>query len=162
MLNLISKEHENVKVIPYCENTFAEDVFNCISNLNSDYVIFFEGDVEYSEDGIFEDRATQVVLNRDFPKVEYTVKDSVDELEITTSRLRILYDKKEFSERGLGVYVLSVPLEYDTYHVGWRYGWKLPNFGGTTRTLDQINGACEIRKKYNLSKGDIFKITVIL
>ena len=46
----ISKEHENVKVIPYCENTFAEDVFNCISNLNSDYVIFFEGDVEYSED----------------------------------------------------------------------------------------------------------------
>ena len=99
---------------------------------------------EYSEDGIFEDRATQVVLNRDFPKVEYTVKDSGDELEITTNRLRILYDKKEFSERGLGVYVLSVPLEYDTYHVGWRYGWKLPNFGGTTRTLDQINGACEI------------------
>ena len=41
---------------------------------------------EYSEDGVFEDRATQVVLNRDFPKVEYTVKDSGDELEITTSR----------------------------------------------------------------------------
>jgi len=99
---------------------------------------------EYSKDGIFEDRATQVVLNRDFPKVDFEVKESEEELEITTKRLRIQYDKKKFSEEGLAVYVLGVPLEYDTYHVQWRYGWKLPNFGGTTRTLDQINGACEI------------------
>ena len=31
--------------------------------------------LEYSESGIFEDRPTQTVLNRDFPVPEFTVKE---------------------------------------------------------------------------------------
>lgn len=126
------------KPVCYPENVVQGETYR-ITILTEQLVRF-----EYSEDGIFEDRATQVVLNRDFPKMNFEVKESEEELEITTKRLRIQYDKKKFTEEGLVVYVLSVPLEYDTYHVQWRYGWKLPNFGGTTRTLDQINGACEI------------------
>ena len=32
--------------------------------------------LEYSEEGIFEDRATQCVWNRNFPKVNFTYKET--------------------------------------------------------------------------------------
>ena len=41
--------------------------------------------LEYSEEGIFEDRATQVVLNRDFPETEYHMNRTRDGIEIYTS-----------------------------------------------------------------------------
>lgn len=50
--------------------------------------------LEYSEDGIFEDRATQTVINRDFPPVEFQVKETEEELEILTWRFRLNYNKK--------------------------------------------------------------------
>ena len=36
--------------------------------------------LEYSEDGIFEDRATQTVVNRNFPEVSFEVKETEDAL----------------------------------------------------------------------------------
>ena len=62
--------------------------------------------LEYSEDGVFEDRATQTVLNRDFEKVDFLVKETEDELEIVTWRLRLNYNKKEFSPTGLSIRVI--------------------------------------------------------
>ena len=43
----------------------------------------------YSEDGGFEDRATQMVCNRDFPVPEFRVSDSGEELHIYTKDLEI-------------------------------------------------------------------------
>ena len=55
---------------------------------------------EYSEDGGFEDRATQMVCNRDFPVPEFRVSDGGEELHIYTKDLEIHYDRAEiFSKR---------------------------------------------------------------
>ena len=54
--------------------------------------------LEYSEDGIFEDRATQMVINRDFPKTEYRVIRTGDGIEIHTDRIHLIYNEKEFSK----------------------------------------------------------------
>ena len=43
--------------------------------------------LEYSRTGEFEDRATQTVWNRDFPKVSYTVKETEEQLELFTGIL---------------------------------------------------------------------------
>ena len=43
--------------------------------------------LEYSEDGVFEDRATQTVLFRDFPKTGYHVVRNADGIEVHTSML---------------------------------------------------------------------------
>lgn len=97
--------------------------------------------LEYCEDGIFEDRATQAVLNRDFVPVDFQVKETEEELEISTWRLRLNYNKKEFDKRGLKIQVIG--------HTGpwscvWHYGDSLYDLKGTTRTLDTVDGACEL------------------
>ena len=95
--------------------------------------------LEYSGDGIFEDRATQTVLNRDFPAVEYEVKETEEELILVTNRLRLTYNRKEFNPRGLMIQV---------YGTGggttWHYGDELHDLRGTARTLDGVDGACEL------------------
>ena len=70
--------------------------------------------LEYSEDGEFIDAASQTVVNRDFPAVEFSVKDTGDELELRTKYLQLNYNKKAFSANGLSckttvVGISSVP-----------------------------------------------------
>ena len=52
--------------------------------------------LEYSEDGEFIDAASQTVVNRDFPAVEFSVKDTGDELELRTKYLQLNYNKRTF------------------------------------------------------------------
>ena len=59
--------------------------------------------LEYSEDGIFEDRATQMAFYRDFPETDYRVVRSADGIEIQTSRIQLLYNEQEFSSHGLSI-----------------------------------------------------------
>ena len=97
--------------------------------------------LEYSEDGEFIDAASQTVVNRDFPAAEFTVKDTGDELELCTKYLQLNYNKKAFSANGLSckttaVGIGSVP--------AWHYGDPAQDLGGTARTLDQVNGACDL------------------
>ncbi len=99
---------------------------------------------EYSSEQVFEDRATQVVLNRDFPKVDFSLKKTADQIEIETDFLHVYYDGKEPSAEGLRVEIK----DSRSSHIGhWYYG-KEPgmagNFGGTIRTLDEVNGSCPI------------------
>ena len=96
--------------------------------------------MEYCEDGVFEDLATQVVLNRNFPQVSYTVKDSDDQLEIYTKYMQLIYNKKAFSSNGLSIKVQGYKFPTRT----WHYGENIPNLKGTARTLDDVNGACEL------------------
>ena len=97
--------------------------------------------LEYSGEGKFEDRATQTVLNRDFPEVSYTVKETEDQLEIFTKRLHLIYNKKEFSSFGLSVKVFG---NLSNYRSTWHFGEKTNDLGGTARTLDGVNGACAL------------------
>ncbi len=64
-----------------------------------------------------------------------------DELELRTKYLQLNYNKKAFSANGLSckttaVGISSVP--------AWHYGDPTQDLGGTARTLDQVNGACEL------------------
>lgn len=61
--------------------------------------------LEYSQKGVFEDRPTQTVWNRDLGVCDYRVTDTEDSLEIITDRLHLHYDKGRFSADGLFIRV---------------------------------------------------------
>lgn len=95
---------------------------------------------EWSDSGVFENRPTQTVLNRDFDEpVQYTVTERDGRIIIDTAALYITYDKQPFSKEGLSVVVKGVP---DTQFNTWHYGdEQRGNLKGTARTLDEANGA---------------------
>ena len=97
--------------------------------------------LEYSPDGTFTDAPTQTVLNRNFPQVSFEVRETPEELEIRTEYFQLNYDKKEFTSHGLSCYALGMP---GGNRNAWRYGVKNENLKGTARTLDNVNGACEL------------------
>jgi len=95
--------------------------------------------MEYSSDGLFEDRPTQIVINRNFETPYFTVYENEKLLEIDTDWLSISYDKKEFSIGGLSVKVRS---ESSGIYSTWRFSEPVTEgLWGTTRTLDQADGA---------------------
>lgn len=51
--------------------------------------------LEYSEDGVFEDRPTKIVRNRDFETPEFTVKEEGTLLQILTKYFRLTYVKEK-------------------------------------------------------------------
>lgn len=89
--------------------------------------------LEYSENGVFEDRPTQSVINREFPVVDFSVKKG-ERLVVETSKLRLTYDEKPFSGDGLKIEVKEIE------GAVWRYGQELHDLKGTYRTLDYTNG----------------------
>ena len=98
--------------------------------------------LEYCDEGCFEDRATQVVLDRKFAPCDFRVCEKETSLEITTRYLHLVYDRKEFSEEGLSIEITGIGASRK-----WHYNSppdRGGNFGGTTRTLDEVDGSCEI------------------
>ena len=100
--------------------------------------------LEYSETGVFEDRPSQVVLNRQFDTPEYHVTDKDGLLEISTEAFHLVYNKKEFSPENLYIDVKNACTNYGGR---WKYGSIMfgnpprhNNLMGTTRTLDKIDG----------------------
>jgi alpha-glucosidase (family GH31 glycosyl hydrolase) len=94
--------------------------------------------LEYSETGEFEDRASQMAIDRAFPAVEYDVIESGEGLEIHTERFQLVYDRQPFSSEGLSVQAKGA---FSAYRSIWRYGLHVQNLGGTARTLDEADGA---------------------
>jgi alpha-glucosidase (family GH31 glycosyl hydrolase) len=89
--------------------------------------------LEYEKDGHFTDNATQTVLNRNFPRVDFSVIRDDEVLEFTTKRLKVTYDKKEFTPRGLTIELLEEKVKWTFGENGW-------NLFGTVRTLDETDG----------------------
>ncbi|SEM30937.1 protein of unknown function [Butyrivibrio sp. ob235] len=114
--------------------------------------------LEYEKDGHFTDNATQVVLNRDFPKAEFEVlEDNEEKLIFITKKLKVTYDKKDFTPRGLQIELFGtmksgsdIPEKNgddsnqennsEVNNVIWNYGENGRNLFGTVRTLDETNG----------------------
>jgi hypothetical protein len=94
--------------------------------------------LEYDETGRFEDRASQMVVNRAFAPNDYSLTESDDLLEIHTDRLHLVYDKGPFTTHGLSVQAKGGFHSTDSV---WRFGVSSPNLGGTARTLDDVDGA---------------------
>ena len=65
--------------------------------------------LEYSSDGIFEDRPTSLVINRAFPKVEYSITESETLIQITTEIFTLTYVKdKELKSSVLGSNIKAI------------------------------------------------------
>ena len=89
--------------------------------------------LEYSEDGEFEDRATQSVINRDFSVPQFCVEKNINGLVIETEKLKLSYDEKDFSKNGLKIEVKEIE------GAVWHYGQPLNDLKGTYRTLDRCD-----------------------
>ncbi len=108
--------------------------------------------LEYSPEGIFEDRATQVVINRDFPVPEFQVKETERELVLFTECLELHYDRGPFTAEGLFIRTKGA----GSSGAAWHYGQEPEDLGGTARTLDKADGPVPLghgllsRKGYSL------------
>ncbi|OFK57024.1 hypothetical protein HMPREF2811_06815 [Globicatella sp. HMSC072A10] len=112
--------------------------------------------LEYSEENIFEDSQTKMVLNRDFKTPKFQVYDSENRIKIVTDDLILKYDKQKFSPYGLSI-ELNGKVNHP-YRGIWHYGDITKNLGGTARTLDFADGAVELEpglmSKYGISMLD--------
>lgn len=100
--------------------------------------------MEYSETGIFEDRPTTVVWNRNFEHPKFTVRDTENCLEIDTEYFHVVYDKKKFGPNHL---YIDIKYAFTNYGGRWYYGQTVygdppreHNLKGTARTLDRCDG----------------------
>lgn len=128
----------------YGINSGAADPKSIVSGETYRFTVLTEQLIrmEYSPEGKFVDEQTQIVLNRQFPVPEFSVKDEPDKLEIITKYLIVTYDKKPFSQNGLTVQMLSNPYLRKTGI--WFYGdmdfVRMGNLKGTASTLDNTVG----------------------
>ena len=107
---------------------------------------------EYSEDGKFENHATQMVYNREFPVPEFRVVEKEETLDIYTKNLEIHYDKQKFTPGGLMVRVAGGMAGERV----WHYGEETKDLRGTARTLDWANG--EIPLEHGIMSKDGFSV----
>ncbi|MCC5890647.1 MAG: alpha-xylosidase [Alkalibacterium sp.] len=100
--------------------------------------------MEYSETGVFENRATQLVQHRQLKKVAYELKETNGTLEIITDTFHLVYVKEaEFSPKNL---YIDVRYNYSNYTNRWYYGQKIKTLKGTLRTVDRVDGAAELEE----------------
>ena len=94
--------------------------------------------LEYSPSGVFEDRASQTAFYRDFPKCAYTAQEKDGVLTLETEALVLTYRVGTSFEEGLSIKLKIEPASC------WRYGEEFETLGGTARTLDQVDGRCDM------------------
>ena len=91
------------------------------------------------EQRAFTDDATLAVICRDLGECTFTYAEKEGVHALTTSDLLVVYDPAKGVEEGLSIRGLKSP------GFLWHYGEKpLQNLGGTTSTLDGVNGECPI------------------
>ena len=97
----------------------------------------------------FEDRPTQVVADRTPHEVTNTIDEENGHIVIRNRYYELRYNGMEFSPEGLHASITSV----GNYHAVWHWGddplsqtpFGIPtNLGGTARTLDYVDGRCDM------------------
>ncbi|MBQ5752942.1 MAG: DUF5110 domain-containing protein [Alistipes sp.] len=93
--------------------------------------------MEWSEDGVFEDRATLTFVNRRLPVPAFKVSNTRSKVVIRTEKVTLIYKKTgRFAADNLCAEFLM-----GEQRVVWHYGDKDSlNLMGTTRTLDKADG----------------------
>ena len=99
--------------------------------------------MEYREDGKFEDRPTQVVWNRKFDPVDFRVEKKGEGFELFTSRMHVTYAGGPFTKNSLNLNAVG---GQNAFGAVWYYGEKGDNLGGTARTLDGVDGECQLQE----------------
>lgn len=98
--------------------------------------------LEYSEDGVFEDGQTQVVQNRDFVPVACEVLETEAVVDLHTEHLHLHFEKGPFAPDRL---YIELKGQYAVYGSRWHYGDQPETLKGTSRTLDEVDGAMELQ-----------------
>ena len=114
---------------------------NCVSGDKYRFTVLtpFLIRAEYSENGQFEDRASQSVFFRDFAKNNFETRLNGGVLEIETEALVLTYkENAEFKNDTLKFKLKISPAT--TYN----FGDDFETLGGTASTLDAINGSIAI------------------
>lgn len=91
--------------------------------------------MEYSDNGVFEDRASQRFFYRDFEKTTFSVTRENGVLRIETSDLAVEYtEETKFGNETLSIALKGFPASV------WRFGENADQLKGTAQTLDLANG----------------------
>ena len=98
--------------------------------------------LEYSEDGVFEDGQTQVVQHRDFGPVACEVVETEEVFDLHTEHLHLHFEKGPFAPDRL---YIELKGQYAVYGSRWHYGDQPETLKGTSRTLDEVDGAMELQ-----------------
>ena len=97
--------------------------------------------LEYSENGVFEDGQTQVVQDRDFRPVSCEITETEEVLDLHTEHLHLYFEKGPFAPDRL---FIELKGQYAVYGSRWHYGDRPETLKGTSRTLDEVDGAMEL------------------
>lgn len=125
----------NVRPVALLENQVIGE--NCRFTILTNRLIR----MEYSKDNIFEDRASQTVFYRDLEKTQYTINREKGLLIIKTDELIITYKEGfEFSSDTLSIKLINEPASE------WKFSEDFEELGGTTKTLDEVDGAIPVGK----------------
>lgn len=97
--------------------------------------------IEYEKNGRFEDRATQTVVNRQFPVPKYSVTKKDNTTIIRTDCVQIIYHGGVFSKNSLQ---FSFCGRLGKLPTAWYFGDEPRTLPGTLRTLDVVSGKKEL------------------
>ena len=78
--------------------------------------------LEYAPDGKFVDDRSHIVVNRNYPQVDYKLKTRGGWVEITTSKMKMRYKKNSGQFTDKTRYATEGQLERNLSYIGW-YGW---------------------------------------
>ena len=84
--------------------------------------------LEYSKNGQFEDRHTQLIQNRDFGEVEVEATETPELLDINTKFFRLRYNKGEFNNQNL---FIELKGQFALYGSRWYFGEPIETLKGT-------------------------------
>lgn len=102
--------------------------------------------MEYSPNGTFEDRPTSLVVNRSFPKVEFSIVESGSLIQITTTFLTITYAKNTPFKSN--VFASNIKVVANGTEKEWQIGNpEVRNYHGINYSLDSV------KDKIVLDKG---------
>ncbi|MHA1532933.1 MAG: TIM-barrel domain-containing protein, partial [Candidatus Heimdallarchaeota archaeon] len=104
--------------------------------------------IEYSKNKKFEDRPTQIIWNRQFPKVQIEISKTENSLEITTDNLKFRYLDTNIEPLPSNLIISEINEDF-TWHPGKK---DIDNLKGTSRTLDEADG------KISLENGLISRV----
>jgi len=98
--------------------------------------------IEYNKDGIFEDRATSLVVNRNFPECKFNVTTDEYSVTIVTEYFTLKYVKESpITSKTIKVTVNGTDKEWTPAYQDYK------NYGSIGYSLDNLDG------KFKLSKG---------
>lgn len=113
--------------------------------------------LEYAPDGKFVDNKSLIAVNRQYPRVEYSLKKRGGWIEITTSKMKMRYKKNsgKFTDQNLVITAAKEMLPFT-----WKPGTlQTGNLKGTYRTLDGMDGDTQTQTWVaDSKKGDKLKL----